>query len=288
MTGGHKLTTRRLELLIRHNGATRADAGSGHGSGVAEREDAQDVYADAELYDVLYAGMDRGCNFYRELAARAGGPVLELGCGTGRLGLPIAEVGADYVGIDLSEAMIRRAGAKSQLAGVRASFVRDDMCSFALDRRFDLIFVGVESFMHLTELDRVEACLARVRQHLTPAGRFVLDVANPQPEAQRALAGRRQSIATFYDPAKADSVVVEKENVYDPVLQLSHMTWFITWTETREERRIPLTFKQYYPCELRAVLKYNGFEVVEEFGDFDRTPLRPGAPCHICVCRLRP
>src|SRR5512133_1688402 len=121
--------------------------------------------------------------FYLDWAARTGGSVLELACGTGRVTIPLAEAGHEVWGIDLSAAMLTRL--REKLARFPEG-VRDrvqarlgDMSSFDLERVFPLIIIPFRSFQLLTRDEQLRGCLASVRRHLAPGGRFILDVFRP-------------------------------------------------------------------------------------------------------------
>ena len=137
--------------------------------------------ANAEAYD---ADLGRSADamedvpFYVELAQEAaarGEAVLELGCGTGRVTIPIAQAGVEVVGLDNAPAMLDIARRKAAAAGVDVRWVTGDMRTFRLDRRFGLVIIPFRSFLHmLTDADQ-QACLSRVYEHLLPGGRFALN-----------------------------------------------------------------------------------------------------------------
>ncbi|MFN8443507.1 MAG: class I SAM-dependent methyltransferase [Caldilineaceae bacterium] len=130
-----------------------------------------DEYRDAELYDLENQGFEPAGPFYLSLAQQAGGAVLELGCGTGRYTIPIAERGIDITGLDLVPEMLERA--KSKAGSLSVSWIQADARSFHLGRKFDLIFESGAMFQHLLERSDQEQMLACVREHLTDEGKFV-------------------------------------------------------------------------------------------------------------------
>jgi len=135
--------------------------------------------------------------FYVELAreaAQKGQAVLELGCGTGRVTIPIAEAGVDVVGVDNARAMLDVARRKAGSAGVHVRWVTADMAAFQLEQRFGLVIIPFRSFLHLlTEAEQL-ACLRCVYEHLLPGGRFALNFF-VQPLAARAGAPK---VSTIY------------------------------------------------------------------------------------------
>src|SRR6187551_3241538 len=136
----------------------------------------------ARNYDALY-GVMRGSSsdaaFYRELARESGGPVVEVGCGTGRVLLPIAALGIPCVGVDPSPAMLAVLRAKNPPPTVE--LVEGRMQTFELGgRRFPLVTAPFRVFQHLLDVEAQLAALANVRRHLAPGGAFALDVFDPK------------------------------------------------------------------------------------------------------------
>jgi SAM-dependent methyltransferase len=116
--------------------------------------------------------------FYLQEAVKGGGRALELGCGSGRLTLLIAQNGIDIVGADLSSSMLDAARAKAAAAKVDVPFVQADMRHFDLAGKFSTILIPGNSLLHLLTIDELKQCLASVRRHLEPGGRLVFDISN--------------------------------------------------------------------------------------------------------------
>ncbi len=138
----------------------------------------------AEFYDQVTPYADRkDLAFFSALAAAAPGPVLELGCGTGRVMLPMLRAGAEVCGIDSSRAMlgvcVEKLAREPEPLRDRAHLMLADLRDFTLGRHFALAVAPFRSFQHLLSVEDQLACLDRVRVHLTPGGRFVLDLFNP-------------------------------------------------------------------------------------------------------------
>ena len=140
----------------------------------------------AKYYDEFEFSQPGDVKFYTEEAVKAGSPVLELGCGTGRTLIPIAQAGVDIVGLDLSPEMLAKAGENIQKVGFdsqqRIELVQGDMSTFVLEQRFDLITVPNRSFLHLLTQDNQRQCLQRIRHHLNDKGCLVLNVFDPNLE----------------------------------------------------------------------------------------------------------
>ena len=137
-------------------------------------------YLDPQLYDLENPDSEPETSFYLTLARELGGSVLELGCGTGRFTIPLAQAGLDVTGLDVVSAMLNRAKAKA--GNLPITWIEADARSFSLNRKFKFIFESGGLFMHLLTNADQEACLACVREHLVHDGCFVVSLFFPHRE----------------------------------------------------------------------------------------------------------
>lgn len=250
------------------------------------------IYFDGDEYDRLSAaqgkrgdgqGDDRELAFYLEHVAATGGPVLELACGTGRLTLPIADAGFDTVGIDISDAMLRTAQARSKRRARQPLFVQGDVRDFSLARSFATILYPDSAMCHLHALDDIAKTLRCVHKHLAPEGRFIVAVFNPGLGFLTRDPATRYPTGEYID-ANGKRVVVTENNVYDAASQVNHVRWYYARDGEPEISR-PLDLRMYFPQELRVLLTCHGFPVEAVYGDFDRSPLTSASPRQIAVCK---
>jgi ubiquinone/menaquinone biosynthesis C-methylase UbiE len=219
--------------------------------------------------------------FYRSVAERTGGPILELACGTGRIVFFLAEAGFDVIGLDRSSAMLNVARTKlahldSAIAG-RIGFVEGDMANFQLDRQFALVVIAFRSFQALLTPDLQRACLQRAHAHLQPGGLLVLDLFDPlldrcTPDAPPMAIQRPATLLANGHAVKI--TILERRN--DPLTQTFHERWRFAETDAdgREVRveEEGLALRWTYRYELRHLLELTGFSLEEEYSDFDRSP----------------
>jgi SAM-dependent methyltransferase len=245
-----------------------------------------------EIYDawakVQIAGspVEGDADFYAEQARRWGSPVLDLGCGTGRIGIALAEQGFDVVGLDISAPMLqiaerKRAGLPAEDAR-RLTFVQADMTDFSVDQTFSLIITPSRSFQFMLTPETQRSALAAMRRHLRPDGALVLDLFDPRLEwcVPDPDATRPSRQATIRNPISGLDVRVEViERSPDPMRQLIDEVWRYTELDgsghevrTTTER---LILRWTLRAELRLLAELEGFEVDAEYGDF-----RGGAPAY--------
>jgi SAM-dependent methyltransferase len=228
-------------------------------------------YEDPAYYTATYAHRIDDVAFYVSLAVASGGPVLEYGVGNGRIALPMARHGVEVVGVDHSRPMVddlrRRLGKEPDEVKRRIRVVPGDMRRVRLRRRFPLVICTFNTALHLYSRDDVERFLARVREHLTPRGRFVVDLSVPSQD-ELARSGKRPYHAPRFRHPTAG--VVD----YDCPRQVLFMSMeFEPVGKPGEAWMTPLAHRQFYPLEWEALLHYNGFRVLRVDGDFHGGPL---------------
>jgi cyclopropane fatty-acyl-phospholipid synthase-like methyltransferase len=233
-----------------------------------------------ELYDAVTPPTFQGdVAWYRQKALDCGGPVLELGAGTGRVTIAVAEAGIPIHALDASQAMLDALKAKlatrPREVRSRVTLVHGDMRTFELSERFALVIAPFRAFLHnVSEEDRL-ACLDRVRQHLRPGGRVAFNVFHPSLEymAQHAgpLAGVWRWIGNY--PLPGGGFVMRSEaNKYDTVRQVVHSQhryeeYAADGVLTRTSlNRLDLAY--LYPADIRRVLTETGFQNITISGGF--------------------
>jgi len=227
----------------------------------------------ARNYDALYGVMrdpSGDAAFYRGLAQEIGGPVLELGCGTGRVLLPIGALGIPCVGVDASPAMLAALRAKNPPPNVE--LVEGRMESVDLgDRRFRLVTSPFRAFLHLLDVPSQLAALANVRRHLAPGGAFAFDVFDPKLAWLIAPGDTERLDATF----KRDGVEIRRfaKTRTDLATQIMEVTFRFEPAETEGNTTVRLRW--FYRYEIEHLLARAGFTDVTFYGGYDRRPWRP-------------
>ncbi|HEV8536405.1 MAG TPA: methyltransferase domain-containing protein [Candidatus Limnocylindria bacterium] len=242
----------------------------------AER-DPRDAARLAALYDLDHAPQEGGpdVEWFSGLARRTGGPILELGCGTGRIAVPIAQDGHHVVGLDRSAAMLERADRRARRANVDVRWVEGDMRAFSFDEAFALIFVAFNSFLMLSPDDRW-ACLARVREHLGERGRVAIDVFQPDPEVVVGLDGGVVDEWERTDP-ETSRIIRKFSSSRADVDGVTQRIWYDESADDGTVRRITGTATLHYLYRREAELLFSeaGFHIETLHGDYDGNPAGP-------------
>jgi SAM-dependent methyltransferase len=240
-----------------------------------------------EVYDALAASIIAGSpvggdiDFYRRLAGETGGPILDVGCGTGRVAVALAADGHEVVGIDLSVPMLRvaeqRRAALSADVAARLSFQQAEMMTLDLGRDFALVVAPSRVFQFLLTTDAQRQGLAALRSHLRPGARLVLDLFDPLldrvvPSDEVTARG-----GELVHPTTGNRVTWEVTGrMPDPARQLIVEDWTFSEIDasgevlrTDTER---LTLRWSLRSEMRLLFELAGLTVVADHGDFRGGP----------------
>jgi SAM-dependent methyltransferase len=242
----------------------------------------------ADYYDAspVVAGRTQDIVFYRSAAREYGDPVLELGCGTGRVTMALAEDGYRVTGLDNSERMLERATQKRAAlvteARERVHFVQGDMTGFNLGEKFRLIIIPFRPFQHLVEVHQQMNCLMCVRKHLAPRGRLVVDFF--QTDARRMhdpMFHEEQFVAEYEMSGGRRVKLTERVVAFHRAEQRNdvEMIYGVTHLDGREERLVlAWTLRYFFRYEVEHLLARCGFRVTTVYGNFDRSPLHDDSP----------
>jgi SAM-dependent methyltransferase len=238
----------------------------------------------ARFYDAFRPERAGELDFYRLQAAAVGGGALEIGCGTGRVLIPVARSGVEIWGLDASRAMLgvlEAAVARLEpvVPGLSARIVlrQGDMRRFSLGRTFGAALIPYHTFQHLLTREEQLACLRCVRAHLVEGGRLALDVAGFDPSLLPRRRGplrveRREAIR---DP----DVAGELETVFSAEVDARTGRALQTRTLSRGADvllRATAAVRYLREGEVAGLLEDTGFEVVDRSGGFGGEPLSPG------------
>ncbi len=254
----------------------------------------QDWYNEmARLYDAENQELTEDLALYSALLEEVGGPVLDVGCGTGRVALHLAAEGARVVGLDISGAMLKRAqdrlAGRPDLAG-RVTLWETSVTEYEGAERFGLAMIAYNGFMHLrAQVDQL-AALGRIAAALREDGLLVIDL----PNACEAYAAEDEAglvyERTFTDPDTGHLVMQQSISQIDRVAQMLSVTWVYDIIDSAGVVRrmlAPLTLRYTFPAEMDLLLRIAGLERLQCYGDYDRSPFVDGCPRMIVLAGKR-
>jgi SAM-dependent methyltransferase len=227
-------------------------------------------------YDRLGPAYDAWCRsvledipFYVDLAVRSGGPVLELGVGSGRVAVPTALAGITVVGVDTSPTMLELARRRAESHTVDLRLVEADMRSLPELGRFALVTIPFRALLHLSSDAERRAVLSAARARLLPEGVLAFDVFHPDAE----------DIAETHDRWLEREPGIWERATWDAStrrLELAVRT---------DDSEAAMDLWWLDPPDWRRLLERAGFEEIHAYGWFDRSPLQPGGVDSVWIAR---
>ncbi|MGA2488702.1 MAG: class I SAM-dependent methyltransferase [Anaerolineales bacterium] len=235
----------------------------------------------AELYDHVVPYWERlDVGFFVEAAKESGGPVLEVGCGTGRVLIPTARAGQVITGLDLSPHMLEvcqeRLNAEPEEVRSRVRLVEGDMRHFELGQTFRLVTLPFRPFQHLTTVEDQLACLGCIRSHLGEGGKLILDIFNPKLESLvQTNFGEEVSEEPEFSMPDGRKVIrrhkIVSRDVFNQINYVE-LIYYISHPDGLQERLVQAFPMRYlFRFEAEHLLVRAGFEVEHLYADYDKS-----------------
>lgn len=233
----------------------------------------------SEYYDFDH-DMTFDIGFYLEYAADFGSPILELGCGTGRVLVPLVKAGFEVYGVDISENMLEicQESVLEYSQEGHVHLIRADMAAFDLPRKdFGVVFIALRSFMHLLTKREQLACLEQVHQHLRPNGCLIIDVIAPDLKKLGQERNGEFVVRREFDLPNGNHVVRSNRLVeHDASRQVRQFEFKFEESDMEGAlvgtKIVPVFTRYIFWDEMVSMMEGVGFEVVDIFRDFDRNP----------------
>ena len=223
--------------------------------------------------------------FYCDLAESVGGPVLEVACGTGVVAIPVAARGLDVTGVDLARPMLDYARLKAQNQKLSIQWVEADARGFDLGRQYRFIYLTGNAFQAFLRREDQESLLASVKHHLAVDGTFAFETRNPSGHDLSPIPN--EEYERSYTSVEGNRVDLSYTQIYDPLAQVMHWTTYRHWSydggDHVKETHIACRFT--HPQELQALLYYNGFQIFQQYGNWNKEPLTASSPSIINICK---
>lgn len=234
-------------------------------------------YSRPELYDLEYTDYAEDLDHYLAIA-RGRRTVLELGCGTGRLTIPLAKTGAYVHGVDLSAPMLdhlaRKLRSESDAVRLRIRTEVGDFRTFDAPARYPLVLLPFNAIHHCTSADEVLTTLTRARQALAPGGLFAMDAYLPDPTLYARHPEGRYEERTFTDPRTGETLVSWEEGWWDDEHRIHNVVYVYVKQASGAEERVHLQLHMRDLDELEDLIDAAGLEVISAASDFRGSPLR--------------
>lgn len=232
----------------------------------------------ARFYEIEHESLIEDRLMYEHLARHCGSPVLDMGCGTGRVTCHLARAGFDVIGLDRSPAMLALAREKlsrNDPAG-RVRLLQADLRDLTLDGRFNLAILSLNTFMHLETIADQVSALTCARRHLASDGWLVIDLSCPERFLPLFDAsGQLIAHQVLVDPDSEQPILKLSVVRLDSATQTQHH--WVTYDETDKGGRVQRTvtsfrIRYFFRYEMELLLDKAGFAVETLYGSYDLEP----------------
>jgi SAM-dependent methyltransferase len=236
------------------------------------------IYTDGPHYDRLFGSGNVG--FWLSQAEVSNGRILELGCGTGKLSIPLAKAGFSVTGLDNSPALLQFAASKD--SNVR--WIEGDMRGFDLEDRFALIMLPSNNLCHLHTVDDFQRCMSSVKRHLLPSGALVIDVFVPDLNMLLQDTHVEYLLSEYEDPSGNGRVRVMARSHYERATQIRRTTT-VRNIAGQPDQIGALDLKMYFPRELEGLVRLSGFGISARYGGHSGEPFSDESRFQVLVCK---
>jgi len=249
----------------------------------------------AQYYDLIHAKLTGDIELSLSLASGESKKILDLGCGTGRITIPLARAGHKVDGVDLSKEMLdlarRKLEGEPEEVQLSVSLTEGDMIDFDFKQRYDLVLITLNT-LHEHTHSQVEKIFSSVQKHLTPSALLFLDLSNP---------------FTYFRNLEGDDIWIEDQSFQDPetgylIHQRSSVSIDIVNQKVRVLRTlkaVPVdathgetfthesTYHLIYPHEMELLLDAAGMKIAEIYGGYEREPFGDNSQRFIVLASLK-
>jgi SAM-dependent methyltransferase len=247
-----------------------------------------DPYANPLLYDLEYSDYTKDLEYYIALCKHVGSPVLELGCGNGRLSIPIAKAGLSLIGVDISQRMLEHFEQKlkqlSPEVQERIQLVCADFRTLQSKQLFPIVIVPFNSIHHCSSIEEVSALLRTGFQALVPGGYLALDCYLIDRKLYDRDPNERYEPRWFNDPSTKERLYSWEQSSWEEETQIHHVNYFYQHSSGAIQQS-KLSLHMYERELLKDTFQAAGFSICQEWSDFESGKV--GSHDHKWVCVLR-
>ncbi len=241
----------------------------------------------ADLYDT-YVRTEFDVPFWLKEAQSAGGKVLELTCGTGRVSIPLLKAGVDLTCVDYAPGMLSVLRQKLVRQNLNCPLYCQDMAELSLPDKFNLIFIPFHSLSEVVERDRQQSVAARIHGHLSDDGTFICTLQNPA--VRTATMDGNWNLSGEHRTEEGDTLVIRTRLTFDRKTHVASglevFEKFARDGSAPDRRFLNLTFYLFEKNEFEALATKNGFEVLALYGDYEYHPFQESSSAFM-IWKLR-
>lgn len=252
----------------------------------------------AKFYDLEYENKKDDVDFYYKLAQKVNGPILECGCGTGRILAPIAKLGKEVWGFDINTAMLDIA--KNKIRASKAKIFQDDVTKFfsstLKNKRFNFIFFSFDGLSYLAHngntyyspketQERQRKALKNISKHLHSDGFFAFDLFSPNDLFKEYIV--RHHFSRVIKNAETWNLFSAIHVPIERIFQINYFMEILKTDGSIKRWHYPVAAYQTTFREIKSLLNEANLQPIEIYGGFDLKPYRQNSEQMIFICQKK-
>jgi len=245
------------------------------------------IYTNPQLYNDIMWWKKDDIKFWQNIInSTKSKKILELCCGTGRIGLPLIESGLDYYGIDSSDLFINYFKNKASKAKYNTSkIICDDIRNFNIDESFDLIFIGFNSLAHLLKNKDLLDSLKKIRFHMHSKTIFAIDIFVPDSSFLYKVDKDEVDIMDFIDSESNQKLTIFESTNYNYKNEINTIKWSFKNKLNINIFEYQFNMRMFFPDTLNRLLIDSKFYIDSFYGDYDCNIFDENSEKQIYLCK---
>ena len=239
-----------------------------------------------QTYDDQFWWKKDDIEFWKKLFYSKNKTILELAAGTGRLGIPLVREGLNYTGVEISSEYCKYANLRLNKINQSSKIINDDMRTFNLNNKFDFIFIGFNSLLHLLIEKDVNSFLKSIKKHMNKSSLFYIDILVPNPLFLYRPKNVALRVLEFEDSQNHKTIFVDEMLDYDKKLEIANITWIYSKTDENILFDFQFKMRMYYPDTINRLLIDNGFYIKNIWGDYNKNNVTEESVLQIYECHI--
>ncbi len=242
------------------------------------------IYNHPQLYDDIMWWKNDDIEFWKQIIKQKKcKSVLEICCGTGRIGQPLLKNNIDYYGIDNSELFIDFFASKLNNYD-KKKLILSDASNFDLNKKFDLVFIGFNSLAHLLTNKDVESCFRCIKNHMHENSIFGIDIFMPSHELISNVNKNKVNLMELIDSSTQKKLNILESNSYNAATEVNHISWEFIDSNKEIEFIYNFDMRIFFPDTLNRLLTDSKFFIDKFYGNYELQSFNQYSEKQIYIC----
>jgi len=237
-----------------------------------------------QIYDDQFWWKKDDIEFWKNILTPTTNTILEIAAGTGRLAEPLIREGFPYTGLEISEEYCKYANKKLQNCFNKQAIIQGDMRFFDLKKKYDRIFISFNSLLHILNEKDLLTTLRHIKKHMHSTSKLFIDIFVPHPDHITNSNNLEKRVEFFNSVNKKETIIKERIS-YDYNTEIIQVNWFYQHNN-KTYQEFTFDMKIYYPDTMNRILIDSGFNVIDVWGDYDKSPLQEQSNLQIYKCQI--